>query len=163
MTTPLTNVEIVKAFVIGDPDQPDLYVQRYDDTLEKRLEAASPTEDIHEDPTGVLDHLHPEAVLRIPPSMPYGGDHIGHEGFMAMTEANNATWREVDDLTFRFQDIGDDEVLCRVSFTGTARRTGRVVEVRMVEIFRVADGKVVDITNFYWDIPEMLAATEGAT
>jgi ketosteroid isomerase-like protein len=50
--------------------------------------------------------------------------------------------------------------MCRVSFTGEARRTGRVVDVRMVEIFRVADGKVVDIVNFYWDIPEMLAATE---
>jgi hypothetical protein len=47
----LSNVEIVKAFVLGDPHQPDHAVQGYDDTLEKRLEAASPTDDL-EDPTG---------------------------------------------------------------------------------------------------------------
>jgi ketosteroid isomerase-like protein len=111
----------------------------------------------------VLDYLHPDAVLHIPPSMPYGGDHVGHEGFLRMTEANNATWRTVEGLEFRFRDIGDDQVLCRVAFTGEARATGRSVHVRMVEIFTVADGKVIDIENFYWDTAEISAATGGGS
>lgn len=153
----MINRDVVKAFVMGPGEHPDHVVLTYDDTIEKRLEAGSPA-------PGVLEHLHPEAVLHIPPSMPYGGDHVGHEGFLRMTEANNAAWRRIaGGLEMTFLDFTDDQVICRVAFTGEARRTGQTVDVRMVEIFTLAGSRITDIENFYWDTAAIVAATGGSS
>ena len=48
-----------------------------------------------------------------------------------------------------------------MSWLGESLHTGKTVPMRMVEFFRVADGKIVEITIFYWDTVAVVEATDG--
>jgi ketosteroid isomerase-like protein len=78
-----------------------------------------------------------------------------------MSDAMNATWRLADRLDMTFVDFSDDQVVCLVSWLGESLHTGQTVPMRMVEFFRVVDGKVVEITIFYWDTVAVVEATGG--
>jgi uncharacterized protein len=155
------NVECVKRFVLGPGEHADELRVGHEETPEKRVEDAGADGAGSSSPDAVLDCLHPDVVIHIPPSMPYGGDHIGHAGFLRMGEAMNATWRITGGLDMSFADLADDEVVCFVSFVGESRHTDRTVPMRMVERYRLLDGKIVEIELFYWDTAAIVEATGG--
>jgi ketosteroid isomerase-like protein len=162
-----TNVECVKRLALGPGEHPDRLRVAHEDTviaLEDTPDPAATTQDdsLREDATqAALDCLHPDVVIHIPPSMPYGGDHIGHEGFLRMGAAMTSTWRVTDGLDMWFVDIGDDQVVCFVAFLGESRHTGRTVPMRMVERYRLVDGRIAEIELFYWDTAAIAEATGG--
>jgi ketosteroid isomerase-like protein len=150
MTMP-SAMEVVKTFVIGPGDYADHLVMEHDDTLHKRSDR---THNLHE----LVDE---NCVVHIPASMPYGGDHVGPGGFQAMSDAMNATWRISGGLDNIFVELGEDQVLCFVQWTGESLHTGKTVPMRMAEFFRVDAGKIVEITIFYWDTAAVVDATGG--
>jgi ketosteroid isomerase-like protein len=152
------NVAVVKRMALGDGAGDDDLKVGYDETIEKRIEASGEQAEI----AHILETLHPDVVVHIPPSMPYGGEHIGHEGFLRMGEAMNATWDIDGDLDMKFIDIGDDQVICFVNFEASSRHTGRPVEMRMVEVYTLTEGRIIDIRLFYWDTAAVAEATGGA-
>jgi ketosteroid isomerase-like protein len=60
-----------------------------------------------------------------------------------------------------FGDFGEDQVVCFHSWLGESVHTGRTVPVRMATFFRVADGKIVEVTIYYWDTAAIVEATGG--
>ncbi len=159
-----SNLECVKQFVLGPGEHPDeLRVERKD-TVERRIEAAaaegSSTADADARIAAELDCLDPGIVIHIPPSMPYGGDHVGHEGFLRMSEAMMATWTgSGGSLEMSFVDIGDDQVMCFVSSLTKSRHTGRTVPMRIAERYWLRGGKIFEIELFYWDTAAIVEAT----
>lgn len=144
-------MDVVKEFVLGSGHPPDDLLVTHDETLHKRPDRAE----------NLRAFIAPNCVVHIPASMPYGGDHVGPEGFQAMSDAMNATWRITDGLDNQFVEFGDDQVVCFVQWTGESLHTGQTVPMRMAEFFRVLDGKIVEITIFYWDPVAIVEATGG--
>ena len=94
--------------------------------------------------------LHEDLVIREPRDLPYGGDYHGRAGYddimgqiVSLAEIAVA---ESDPV--QFLDSGNPVV---VHFTGrfTSRATGKVAETRIVELFTVRDGQIVELDVFY--------------
>lgn len=98
----------------------------------------------------ILALLDTECVFRPPPSIPHGGDWIGHDGFVKMGEAFGEAWNMIEPPKFTFRDAGDI-VLLHATFVLESRETGKRVPVEMVELITVSDGKIVELVPYYRD------------
>jgi ketosteroid isomerase-like protein len=142
-------------------------VQRFESLMGELLANASTLEQDDESSRAgfeqVLELLDPDVVFRPPPAMPYGGDHIGHDGFLKMCEGVAKAWNfdGADGFEFEFLDAGEDRVVLLASFTPVSRETGRPVPIRMVEVITVRDGKIIELVPYYWDTVPIVAATDG--
>lgn len=111
----------------------------------------------------VLRILAPDIVVHEADNTPYPGDHIGTDGFLALAEAFNATWEMTAPIGLDIQPAGPDRVLVRVELPVRARPTGRELTLRIAELYTVTDGRIADISVFYWDTAELMHATGGRT
>ncbi|WP_031523091.1 nuclear transport factor 2 family protein [Streptomyces sp. NRRL F-5123] len=108
------------------------------------------------DVPGVLARLHPDVVVDEPAPLPYGGVHRGREAFVqgvlgVMTGHAGVALTAVEVFT------GPTGVVGRLTGTLTARTTGEVFPLTMVEIHRVESGTVRRIDVYVQD-PGALAA-----
>jgi ketosteroid isomerase-like protein len=110
----------------------------------------------------VLSLLSPDVVVHEAPSLPYPGDHRGHDGFLKLADAFNSVWEIVSELDLTFLDGGDTKVIVLVAFDAVARTTGVRLRVPHVEIYTVIDGKIVDLDVYYRDTAAIVEATGGA-
>lgn len=96
-------------------------------------------------------------VIDVPKSLPYGGLHRGHEGFRAALAGFGAAWRDVEthDLVFA---VAGDQVVALTRMTAVAVTSGRPVEMRIAETFRIVAGKIAEVRPFYFDTAELVAA-----
>jgi ketosteroid isomerase-like protein len=153
------NVDMVKTFILGRAaarEANDHFRRRFDECVVPRTGAPTAGESRLD---GSLEVLDPNAVTRIPDSMPYGGEHVGREGFVRVAKAMNETWQIPDGLEMSFHDLEDDKVVQFVSWTGISRHTGRSVPVRMVTLYTLRDGKIAEIDIYYWDTAKIVEAT----
>jgi len=104
----------------------------------------------------IMDMLHPEIRIPVAESLPYGGEHVGHEGFMKMGEGFAETWDIIDGGAGGYADIGDGRVLAFYNPTFQSRATGRSVSFQMVEILTVRDGKIAELVPYYFDTVELV-------
>jgi uncharacterized protein len=110
------------------------------------------------DHDGARALLHPDLRIEQPPSLPHGGSHHGPEGMDAMGAAFAAHWeRTIGEADVR--SCGDTAVQVTAQ-TWTARATGRSATVDVVELFRVAHGRVVEIRVFPQDTHALLATLD---
>jgi ketosteroid isomerase-like protein len=110
------------------------------------------------DRDGARALLHPDLRIEQPTSLPHGGSHHGSEGMDAM----GARFAEHWDRTIGEADIrgcGDTAVQVTTQ-TWTAKATGRSATVDVVELFRVAEGRVVEIRVFQQDTHALLATLD---
>lgn len=103
---------------------------------------------------GAMACIHPEVVLRQPTSLPWGGDHVGHEGMARMFEIMGA---ELD------QDMGPmsllgcgDVVVTRQDVTWTNRKTGATAFVPRVEVMAFRAGAVSEFDVYLKDVHALL-------
>lgn len=123
--------------------------------LIRRFEEAFASGDID----GVLATLADDVVVHECDSVPYPGDHRGHDGFLALIETFVATWELEGGL--RVEEIlpaGEERVLVLTRADVVAKATGRPLELRIAEIYTVRDGRIADIVVHYWDTHAMLEA-----
>lgn len=114
----------------------------------------------HRDEAALLAVVAEDGLIDVPASLPYGGVHRGHEGFRRALAGFAAAWRDArsEDLTLA---AAGDVVVALSRMVATAAPTGRVVEARVAEAFRVARGKVVEVRPHYFDTAMLLAALRG--
>ena len=94
--------------------------------------------------------MHPDCVVHEAESLPHGGEWHGPEGLAKLFGAFAA----VLSLTihkYEMFDIGDDRVVVRTDATFSSLGSGRTVDMPYTEIFRVRDGKIIDVDVFYKD------------
>ena len=105
--------------------------------------------------------LSPDIVVHEAPSLPYPGDHRGHEGFLKLTDAFNSVWEIVSDLDLTFFDADDTRVVVLVAYDVVTRPTGVPLRLSMVEIYTVIDGQITDLEVYYRDTAAIVEATGG--
>ena len=107
----------------------------------------------------ILELLDENVAFRPTPSLPHGGDWIGHDGFLGLGEAFSAAWELPTGVEFEYLDGGGDKVVILARFDCVSRHTGKMVEFKMVEIVTVRDGKITELLPYYYDtIPIVEAA-----
>src|SRR5438445_8301860 len=94
-------------------------VRRFEESMVPSLEeeAASSEGDFAK----ILELLDPEVVFRPPPSVPHGGDWVGHDGFVRMGQAFGQAWNMVERPTFEYLDAGGERVVLIASFVLESR------------------------------------------
>jgi hypothetical protein len=102
-----------------------------------------------------LDCLHPEFVLNEPATLPYGGDHVGRDGFVELARQVFAYYR-TEMLGNSVHDAGEFAV-ARMRFRFTSHRTGASLELPLVELYRFQDGLLARGEVFYKDTKAVLA------
>jgi uncharacterized protein len=113
--------------------------------------------DMHE----VLSLLHEDIVVHEALSLPYGGDHRGHDGFLALAAAFNRVWAMTSPLDLTFLDTGEEVVVVLVRYDVVARATGTPLTLDHVEIYTVRDGRIADLDVYYRDTAAIVEATGG--
>ncbi len=109
----------------------------------------------------VLQSLDENVIAHQATSLPYGGTYRGHEGFMHMGTAIFNTWENFQVKPDQFLDAGEF-VIVRAVMRGKARQTGKPFDMPLVEIWRLQNGSVQEITPFYWDTAATVQLLEPA-
>jgi ketosteroid isomerase-like protein len=110
----------------------------------------------------VMTYIHEDIVVHEAPSLPYPGDHYGHEGLLRMLGAFVEVWEIRSGLDLRVLDGGPNRAVGTVQLDVVAKATGIPVKLRLTEIYTMRDGKIADIEVYYWDTAEIERATGGA-
>jgi ketosteroid isomerase-like protein len=111
------------------------------------------------DRAGARELLHPDLRIDQPSSLPHGGSHHGPDGLDAMGAAFAEHWeRTIGEA--EVWSSGDTAVQVTTQ-TWTARATGLSATVDVVELFRVAGGRIVEIRVFQQDTHALLATLDG--
>jgi ketosteroid isomerase-like protein len=110
----------------------------------------------------VLSLLTPDIVVHEAQSLPYPGDHRGHDGFIRLADAFNSVWEIVSDLDLAFLDAGEAHVVVLVAFDVVTRQTGVPLRLRLVEVYTVRDGRIAELDVYYRDTAAIVEATGGA-
>jgi ketosteroid isomerase-like protein len=95
---------------------------------------------------------HPDLTIEDPPGLPYGGVY---KGFAGMIEVAGKLFAAVEGCQIQTEAIigaeGGDEFVLRQRLTGTSARTGRPVEMSILEHYTFQDGLLTSIRPYYWD------------
>ena len=109
----------------------------------------------------VLSLLTEDIVVHEAASLPYGGEHRGHDGFLRLVEAFTSVWEMTSDLDLTFFDADDTRVVVLVAYDVVARATGRPFRLDHVEVYTVRDGRIADLDIYYKDTAAINAVTGG--
>jgi uncharacterized protein len=116
------------------------------------------------DLAAVFAMLDEKLTVRQTPLLPWGGDHHGHAGARTFFQ-QLATHTDARPMPSAYIDAGEDvAVIGRLK--GHARSTGRPIDMDIVHLWTVRNGKLLAFSA-YIDTPAMLAAlgesdTDGA-
>jgi ketosteroid isomerase-like protein len=109
---------------------------------------------------GLKKFLHPDVRVYEADSLPYGGVKVGID---AMVGLNDEVFKFWADISITIKHIfGEGEwVAALTEMQGTSRTTGVRFKVPLSEVFRIKDGKVVEITPYYFDTKLLYDAHHG--
>ena len=118
------------------------------------------------DVDGLLAHCHREVVVREPRSLPHGGEHRGLDQVRAAAIRRAQTWGPYQrDTDVRFEPelfaSTDDQVVARWRLRA-ADAAGEEVDVEAIDIYRLRDGKVIELETYYRDTAALVRFLEGA-
>lgn len=108
---------------------------------------------------GLSPFIADDCVLHEAPSLPYGGDWIGPQGFFDLMNIIKSTW---EGFAFTFETVltnNVDLISYRRRISG-ATPHGRF-NMPVVEYWRFRDGKAVDILPVYFDTASLIALHKG--
>ena len=100
------------------------------------------------DPAGVLDFLDPDIEAHDFPEMPDTAVYRGLDGYLALV---GNTLAEFDDFRLEAEEfipLGDDHVLVLVHQVGRGKESGAEVEARIAHLWRIRDGRAVELHLF---------------
>jgi ketosteroid isomerase-like protein len=99
----------------------------------------------------------PDVVLRQADSLPYGGIWRGHDGMEEFFRAMSRTWSAFDMVEQRFLTTGEQSVVL-TEVRACARATGRRLDFPILQLIRIANGRIAEVRPFYWDAAAIAAA-----
>jgi uncharacterized protein len=98
----------------------------------------------------VATYLGDDFVVRSPESLPYGGEKRGVEGLGAMFAGFGESWADPQFAITAYTG-NDDLAVAHIDLKATSRRTGAALHTQVVETWRMAGGKFVEMQAFYAD------------
>jgi uncharacterized protein len=102
--------------------------------------------------------IHPECVISQDPALPWGGRHVGHEGFASFA---GALLGAIDsNVTTEALFAAGDEVIQFGHTRGTVRSNGTSFDIPEVHRWQIRDGQVI-AAHFAIDSDAMLRALSG--
>lgn len=104
--------------------------------------------------------LHPDVRVVEAQSLPYGGTVTGIEGFHELVRRVFTTWRNTR-VTVERMIAEDDCVVVLATMSGESRACGTPFTMPIAEVWRVVEGKVVEIRPFYFDTKHLCDLYEG--
>lgn len=107
------------------------------------------------DIAGVLAAYAPEIVIRDAESLPYGGIHHDLEGAKQHVEGAAQTWNHLQPPAERkmdavFLDV-EDYIIVLWRLKGLAASSGRKLDLPVVSVYKMRDGKILESQMFYSD------------
>ncbi len=106
----------------------------------------------------LLQLIHPDCVITQDARLPWGGRHVGHEGFanfgLLLTSSIDSA------VTTEAMFMADDEVIQVGHTRGTVTSNGGTFDIPEVHRWKVSDGQAVE-AHFAIDTDAMLAALDG--
>jgi ketosteroid isomerase-like protein len=99
----------------------------------------------HGDTSRILPMLRQDFALKIPATLPYGGEFTGPEAFasfFAGTPGGAAVWESFDVHVDQVIDSAD-YLVARLTNTAVPKATGKTVVIQNAWVFEVADGRLV--------------------
>ena len=109
---------------------------------------------------GLKQYLHPDVRVNEAESLPYGGVYVGIDQMVALNAHVFSFWTDFS-ITVK-QLFGEGEwVTALTEMQGKARTTGLAFKMPLSEVFRVKDGKIVEITPYYFDTKLLCDAMQG--
>jgi ketosteroid isomerase-like protein len=95
----------------------------------------------------ILPMLHQDVVLKLPPTLPYGGEFTGPEffaKFFSATPGGAEVWESFDvDVDQVIES--PDYLIARLTNTAVLKATGKTVVIQNAWIFEVANGRLVNV------------------
>lgn len=102
---------------------------------------------------GMFELIDKDATLNIPPSFPWGGVYRGHSGFQKGLAAFAHGWKM---LTFDHEIVAGDQAVVMLSRVKADFGDGKPeIETELAELFRIENGKIVEIRPFYFDTAQI--------
>ncbi|MET8219827.1 MULTISPECIES: nuclear transport factor 2 family protein [Streptomyces] len=93
--------------------------------------------------------------------LPYGGDWHGADGFDRMIgQITDLFESTVNTFHVKYRDAGD-VVLADADLNMRNRRTGKVLPMRVIELWYVVDGKIEKVEVFYQDTAAVTEHAKG--
>ena len=96
----------------------------------------------------------PGATVHEAASLPFGGLYEGAPAIQQMFGRMFETWEDMKIAKETLFD-GGDEVVAKLRLTARSRATGRPVDMQILELWTIRDGKVVSLVPFYFDAGEV--------
>ena len=103
-----------------------------------------------------LSFLDPAVVVYEQESLPYKNTYHGHAGFQELFQDLTSVWDEFTFVPLSFLDAGE-VVVASVQLKGKAKTTGKLLDMLMVELWQMRDGRGADCRSMVWDTAAMLA------
>ena len=103
----------------------------------------------------LFDQLDPEVVVTQDPALPWGGRHVGHDGFASFGLTLSSTIESAVTIDAVF--AADDEVIQCGRTRGTVRANGAPFDLPELHRWTIRDGTAV-AAHFAIDTAAMLAA-----
>jgi len=101
----------------------------------------------------------PECVLHESAALPYGGVYRGRETMKSVLATVMAGFDEFE-CEIRNYLAGSDEVVVHLHLAGVGRASRRPFAVPALELWRIREGKAVELRPFLFD-PQVIAAVLG--
>jgi ketosteroid isomerase-like protein len=101
----------------------------------------------YEDFLALLDD---DVSIVLPTSLPHGGAYRGKAGARQLRERLMLAWADfaVEILEYL---TGKDSVIAIIRLKAVAKATGESVDMRIAEFWRFGEGKVVELSAYYFD------------
>jgi ketosteroid isomerase-like protein len=99
----------------------------------------------HRDSSRIVPMLREDCVLKIPTTLPYGGEFTGPDafaGFFAATPGGAEVWESFEVHVDQVIESAD-YLVAQLTNTGVLKATGKTVMIQNVWLFEVASGRVV--------------------
>lgn len=122
-------------------------VQKYYEALERG------------DLTAAFDVIDVNCMVYEAESLPYGGTYQGYDGWQHLFSKYQKVWKNPQTLNLNYLDAGS-QVIVLLRMRLQAANTGQEIEIPMAEVFKLQDGKIVELQPFYWDTAKMLQALQ---
>lgn len=113
------------------------------------------------DLVAAVSHVHADAVISEPASLPFGGEFHGHAGYMQFLEGVTQTIEfQVHDHSV--QPVGD-QILVQLQTTMAPRQGGEAITMPVIEIYSFTAGLISRFDVFYKDTKALTDALQRAT
>lgn len=101
--------------------------------------------------------LHPDVQVIEAASLPYGGIAKGPDAFIKLIKQVFSTWKDIKLSVQKVLSDGDYVILL-AEMSVRNQTTEKMVVIPIAEIWRLNDGKIIEVRPFYFDTKLLLEA-----